>query len=55
MIIIGETTGTVELTLNEITIHDKPSPTAIKGDEVTFITPSLVRRNDRVYLIEQLN
>jgi putative protease len=55
MIVIGETTGTVELTLNEMTIHDKPSQTAEKGDEVTLITPSLVRRNDRVYLIEKLN
>jgi len=54
LIIIGETTGTVEFTLNELTIHDKFSQTAKKGDEITLVTPELVRRNDKVYLIEQL-
>ncbi len=54
IIIIGETTGLVELILDDIIINDKPSQSAKKGDEVTFITPELVRRNDKVYLIEQL-
>ena len=55
MLVIGETTGTVEFTLNEMTILDKPAQTAEKGDEVTFVTPELVRRNDRVYLVEELS
>jgi putative protease len=55
LLIIGETTGLVELALDDLIINDKPSRSAKKGDEVTFVTPSLVRRNDRVYLIEQLN
>ncbi len=55
LLIIGETTGLVEVTLGEIIINEKSSRSAKKGDEVTFITPALVRRNDRVYLVEQLN
>jgi len=55
LLIIGETTGLVEMTLGEIIINQKPSRSAKKGDEVTLITPELVRRNDRVYLVEQLN
>ena len=55
LLIIGETTGLVEMTLGEIIINEKPSRSAKKGDEVTFVTPELVRRNDRVYLVEQLN
>ncbi|MCW9065091.1 MAG: U32 family peptidase, partial [Ignavibacteriaceae bacterium] len=41
IIIIGETTGLVELILDDIIINDKPSQSAKKGDEVTFITPEL--------------
>ncbi|HEY6437633.1 MAG TPA: U32 family peptidase, partial [Ignavibacteriaceae bacterium] len=55
IIIIGETTGLVELTLDDIKKRDKASQSAKKGDEVTIISPELVRRNDKVYLIEQLN
>jgi len=55
LLILGETTGLVELTLDEIIINNKSSSSAKKGDEVTFVTPELVRRNDRVYLIEELS
>jgi putative protease len=55
LLVIGDTTGVVETTLEEIIFNDKPSHSAKKGDEVTFVTPELVRRNDKVYLIEQLN
>ncbi len=55
IIIIGETTGLVELTFDDIIINDKSSRSAGKGDEITIITHELVRRNDKVYLIEQLN
>ena len=34
-------------------VEEKSSKSAQKGDEVTFITPELVRRNDKVYLVEQ--
>ncbi len=54
ILIIGETTGLVELTLDRLIINDKSSPSAKKGKEITLITPELVRRNDKVYLIENL-
>ena len=55
LLIIGETTGLIELTLDDIIINDKSSRSAKKGEEVTFVTPELVRRNDKVYLVEELN
>ena len=54
ILIIGETTGLIELTLDKIFIKEKSSKTAQKGDEVTFVTSELVRRNDKVYLVENI-
>ena len=54
LFIIGETTGLVEMTLKEMIINEKTSQTANKGDEITFITPRLVRRNDKVYIVENV-
>jgi hypothetical protein len=42
------------MTLKEIFVDDKISKSVKKGDEVTFITPELVRRNDKVYLVEEV-
>jgi U32 family peptidase len=55
ILIIGETTGLVDLKLEKIIVGEKKSRSAKKGDEVTFITSDLVRRNDKVYLVEQIN
>ncbi len=55
ILIIGETTGLVDLKLGKIIVDEKTKYTAKKGDEVTFVTPELVRRNDKVYLVEQIN
>jgi len=55
ILFIGETTGLLEITLDKIFVNEKSSKTAQKGDEVTFVTPGLVRRNDKVYLVEQIN
>ncbi len=55
ILIIGETTGLVDTTLKEMIVKEKKSQSAKKGDEVTLVTPELVRRNDKVYLVEQLN
>jgi putative protease len=55
ILIIGETTGLVDLKLGKMIVDEKTSRSAKKGDEVTFVIPELVRRNDKVYLIEQLN
>jgi len=55
LLITGETTGLVEMTLDKLFVNEKSARSAKKGDEVTLVTPELVRRNDKVYLIEQLN
>jgi putative protease len=55
ILIVGETTGLVDIELKEMIVKEKKTTSAKKGDEVTFVTPELVRRNDKVYLIEQLN
>jgi putative protease len=55
LIIIGETTGLVEMNLTELFLNEKAVKAVSKGEEVTFVTPELVRRNDKVYLVELLN
>jgi len=52
--IMGETTGIVEIKLEKMSVNDKDDITAKRGDEVTIKVSSLVRRNDKVYLIEQV-
>jgi putative protease len=53
LLIIGETTGLLEVALDKIIVEEKSSKSAQKGEEVSFITPGLVRRNDKVYLVER--
>ena len=55
ILIIGETTGLVDLKLEKLIINEKSSAWAKKGDEITFVTQELVRRNDKVYLVEFVN
>jgi len=52
ILIIGESTGVVELKIDKMTVNDKDKTIAKKADEITIQTPSLVRRNDKVYLVE---
>lgn len=54
LLIMGETTGVLELKLETMKVNDNEDQTAKRGDEITFRSPALVRRNDRVYLIEQI-
>jgi putative protease len=54
ILIMGETTGVLEITLEKMSVNDKNDVTAKRGDEVTIKVSSLVRRNDKVYLIEQV-
>jgi len=51
LLIIGPTTGVVELSAADIRIEDKPVDVCEKGVKCSFITPSLVRRNDKLYRI----
>jgi putative protease len=49
LLIIGPSTGVVELIVEEIRIDDKPSDTAPKGVRCSIASNSLLRRNDKVY------
>lgn len=52
ILIIGETTGVVEIKIDKMKVNDFEEDSAQKGDEVTLAVPSLVRRNDKVYKID---
>lgn len=54
ILILGETTGVIETILKEFYVNDHASEQAVKYDEVTFFLPELVRRNDKIYLIEHI-
>jgi U32 family peptidase len=54
LLILGETTGVLEIRLEKMSVNDKESTFAKRSDEVTILVPSLVRRNDKVYLIETI-
>ena len=52
LLIIGETTGVVEVTANSFLRNDKTATIAGKGDEVTFVLDEQVRQRDKVYLFK---
>lgn len=54
ILIIGETTGVVEVQIKNMKVNDEENTSAKKADEITFQVPSLVRRNDKIYLIKKL-
>jgi putative protease len=54
-LIIGETTGVVEVKLEGMLRNDKQSEQAEKGDEITFKCKELVRPGDKVYIVHHLN
>jgi len=54
ILIMGETTGVLEINLEKMNVNDNESSIAKRGDEITLKTPSLIRRNDKVYLIEHI-
>ncbi len=51
ILIIGPTTGVYEDNIQEIRVNLKQVPTAQKGNICSIPTHSVVRRNDKVYLI----
>jgi len=55
ILIMGETTGVLDLKLEKLTVNDEENSVANRGDEITIRTPTLVRRNDKVYLVEHFN
>ncbi len=54
VLIMGETTGVLDIKLEKFSVNDMENSTANRGDEITLKVPSLVRRNDKVYLIEPI-
>ena len=52
ILIMGETTGVLEIKLEKMIVNDNDESIAKRGDEITLKIPSLVRRNDKVYLIK---
>jgi putative protease len=54
LLIIGETTGVVEVTANSFYLNDKKATIAGKGDEVTFVLYEHIRPRDKVYLFKDV-
>ncbi len=54
LLIIGETTGVVEVKLEGIMKNDLLSSEAGRGDEITFVVNDLVRPRDKVYLVKEV-
>ena len=51
VLIIGPTTGTIDMTLSEIRFDDRKSDTAVKGDVISIPVPEKVRRSDKLYVL----
>ena len=51
VLIIGPTTGTIEITISEIRFDDHQSNTAVKGDVISIPVPEKVRRSDKLYVL----
>jgi putative protease len=49
LLIIGPSTGVVECTAEEIRVDDKPQDSVAKGIRCSIVSPTLLRRNDKVY------
>jgi putative protease len=54
ILIMGDSTGVVEANVESMKVFDIDCSSAKRGDELTIKVSSLVRRNDKVYLIENV-
>jgi putative protease len=54
LLIIGETTGVVEIKVSSLLINDEAAASAEKGDEVTFVVDEFIRPRDKVYLFKDV-
>lgn len=55
ILIMGDSTGVIEMKIAGLKVFDIDSSLAKRGDELTMKVPAAVRRNDKVYLIEAIN
>jgi len=49
ILVIGETTGVVEITISEMRVDLKSVNSAVKGEKMSIPTKQLIRRGDKVY------
>ena len=49
ILIIGQTTGVVEMTVPEIRVDLKPAEQTVKGEVFSMPVPQLIRRGDKIY------
>ncbi len=49
ILIIGETTGVVEMAVKEIRVDLKTVSKSVKGEKMSVQTPELIRRGDKIY------
>ncbi len=54
ILIIGQTTGVVEFSIEKILLDDVSVEEAVKGDRITIPCNELIRANDQVYVIKQV-
>lgn len=55
LVILGQTTGMIELTAEKLLLDETIIEKANKGDKITFICNELVRPNDQVYIYKEEN
>ena len=48
-VLLGETTGVLEMTVGELRVDLLPRETAVQGEKCSFVTPALARRGDKLY------
>ena len=54
LLITGPTTGVIEFDVGELRVKDEVVNSANRGDNVTFVTNLRVRKNDRLYKMENI-
>ncbi len=54
LLILGETTGVVEFTADEIRVEERPAEVALQGVRCSLKTPVPVRRNDKLYKLVEV-
>lgn len=54
VVIMGNTTGALELTVEELRLDRGIVESAVQGDVVSFAVPERVRTTDKVYLLEKV-
>ena len=52
VIIIGPSTGVVEVTVEEIRVDLKSTESAVKGEYCSIVVPEKLRRSDKLYLFQ---